>query len=62
MCSIAGIINGKKGDINKLIDSMSHRAPDENGVYHHQNISIGMGRLKIIDLKSKIYVHLLMVI
>ena len=53
MCSIAGIINGKKGDINKLIDSMSHRAPDENGVYHHQNISIGMGRLKIIDLKSK---------
>ena len=53
MCSIAGVINGKKGDINKLIDSMSHRAPDENGFYHHQNISIGMGRLKIIDLKSR---------
>ena len=53
MCSIAGVINGEKGDINKLINSMSHRAPDENGVYHHQNISIGMGRLKIIDLKSK---------
>ena len=46
MCSIAGVINGEKGDINKLINSMSHRAPDENGVYHHQNISIGMGRLK----------------
>ena len=53
MCSIAGVINGEKGDINKLINSMSHRAPDENGVYHHQNFSIGMGRLKIIDLKSK---------
>ena len=22
----------EKGDINKLINSMSHRAPDENGV------------------------------
>ncbi len=53
MCSIAGVTNGEKGDINKLINSMSHRAPDENGIYHHQNISIGMGRLKIIDLKSK---------
>ena len=23
MCSIAGVINGEKGDINKLINSMS---------------------------------------
>ena len=31
----------------------SHRAPDDQGYYNHKNILIGMGRLKIIDLKSE---------
>ncbi len=53
MCSIAGVLNGDKKDIVKLINSMSHRSPDEKGIYHDQNISIGMGRLKIIDLVSE---------
>jgi len=53
MCSIAGVINGDKKDIKKLINSMSHRAPDDKGYYHDGNISLGMGRLKIIDLISK---------
>ena len=56
MCSISGIIsfNPKKLKlINKMIESQSHRAPDEDGFYLGKNISLGMGRLKIIDLKSK---------
>ena len=36
-----------------MVDSQSHRAPDEKGFYQSKNIFIGMGRLKIIDLKSK---------
>ena len=56
MCSIAGIIskNPKKLNlINQMIDIQKHRAPDENGFFKSKNISLGMGRLKIIDLKSK---------
>ena len=56
MCSISGIIsfNPKKLNlINKMIETQSHRAPDEDGFYLGKNISLGMGRLKIIDLKSK---------
>ena len=57
MCSISGIINGDIKSLKKMIDVQSHRAPDESGYYTNKNIFIGMGRLKIIDLKSKIYVH-----
>ncbi len=56
MCSISGIVssNPKKLKlINKMIETQRHRAPDEKGFYHNKNISLGMGRLKIIDLKSK---------
>ena len=53
MCSISGIINGDLNSLKKMIDVQSHRAPDENGYYKNKNILIGMGRLKIIDLKSK---------
>ena len=53
MCSLAGIVNGNKKDLSKIINSMTHRAPDEKGVYSNKNVFIGMGRLKIIDLISK---------
>ena len=36
-----------------MVDVQSHRAPDEKGFFQFKNIFIGMGRLKIIDLKSK---------
>lgn len=51
MCSISGIIN-HKGNIEKMIASQRHRAPDEEGVFKDSNIQLGMGRLKIIDLVS----------
>jgi asparagine synthase (glutamine-hydrolysing) len=56
MCSISGIIsisNSKKNLIYKMIEAQSHRAPDESGVFFDNDIALGMGRLKIIDLKSK---------
>ena len=53
MCSIAGIINGNLKSLREMIHIQSHRAPDENGFFQNKNIFIGMGRLKIIDLKSK---------
>lgn len=35
-----------------MIEAMRHRAPDDEGYYSDVEISLGMGRLKIIDLKS----------
>ncbi len=50
MCSIAGAVNHK--GVEKMIKIQEHRAPDEFGVYKDEHIELGMGRLKIIDLKS----------
>lgn len=50
MCSISGIVGGK--DVARMIDAQRHRAPDESGIYRDSNIELGMGRLKIIDMKS----------
>ena len=52
MCSIAGIFKGTKKKVNKMLIAQEHRAPDGNGIYQDKHCSIGMGRLKIIDLKS----------
>jgi len=56
MCSISGVVSEdpkKLNLVNRMIDIQKHRAPDENGFFKGKNISLGMGRLKIIDLKSK---------
>ena len=53
MCSVSGIINGDLKSLKKMIDTQVHRAPDDDGFYNSKNIFIGMGRLKIIDLKSE---------
>ncbi len=55
MCSISGIFSSSNlvKKIDLMIESQRHRAPDSEGIFNDDNISIGMGRLKIIDLKSK---------
>jgi asparagine synthase (glutamine-hydrolysing) len=53
MCSIAGITNGTSNDVMKMLKAMVHRAPDDIGVFKDNNISLGMGRLSIVDLKSQ---------
>ncbi|MDP3725667.1 MAG: asparagine synthase-related protein [bacterium] len=50
MCSISGITNGT--GVEKMMKLQKHRAPDEEGVFKDEHIELGMGRLKIIDLKS----------
>ena len=52
MCSIAGITNGNSKDVTTMLKAMVHRAPDDIGVFQDNHISLGMGRLSIIDLKS----------
>jgi asparagine synthase (glutamine-hydrolysing) len=54
MCSIAGITKGNSAkEVLSMLQTMKHRAPDDLGVFNDKNISLGMGRLSIIDLKSK---------
>ena len=53
MCSVAGISCGSKSDVSKMLNAMKHRSPDDMGIYHDKDLSLGMGRLSIIDLKSK---------
>ena len=52
MCCIAGSINGDQRLVKKMISSMRHRGPDDKNFYTNDNISLGMGRLKILDLTS----------
>lgn len=51
MCSIAG--NSDRVQVKKMLKVMRHRAPDDEGIIDDGRFAIGMGRLSIIDLKSK---------
>lgn len=52
MCSIAGIVGGDLKSLKQMIDIQKHRGPDDVGYFKDDNVAIGMGRLKIIDLFS----------
>jgi len=56
MCGIAGIIyNNRKSDkerMEKMLQTIAHRGPDDSGVYEKDNVTLGHVRLSIIDLKS----------
>ena len=58
MCGIVGVIS-KRGStqvgqqvIIEMCDVMSHRGPDDYGVFTHENVGLGHRRLSIIDLES----------
>ena len=53
MCSISGILGNDEKNIKRMIRAQRHRAPDQEGFYTDNYISLGMGRLKIIDLSSE---------
>ena len=54
MCSIAGVTKSDNFQmISKMLDIMRHRAPDDKGIYKDNKITLGMGRLKIVDLVSE---------
>lgn len=58
MCGIAGIISasGKtnRNAVTAMIDSMAHRGPDGQGVWHSpdERVCLGHRRLSIIDLRA----------
>src|SRR5215471_3524193 len=58
MCGIAGIIGTKRDDlvdaavVHRMCQSIAHRGPDDEGVYVHGRIGLGMRRLSIIDLST----------
>ena len=57
MCGISGIYTGQKIDkkeiVTKMLNSISHRGPDEKLCIHeNENLAIGMNRLSIIDIKN----------
>jgi len=55
MCGIAGIIGKtpkKTETIQKMVDIITHRGPDEDGFYEDKDVAFGMRRLSIIDLST----------
>ncbi|MDD3875791.1 MAG: asparagine synthase (glutamine-hydrolyzing) [Bacteroidales bacterium] len=58
MCGIAGIFSfnehGKifHARIRNAIDTLALRGPDSEGIYHHNNVSLGHKRLSIIDVSD----------
>src|SRR5262249_996385 len=58
MCGIAGIVGTRQADlvdaetVHRMCQSIAHRGPDDEGVYVHGRVGLGMRRLSIIDLSS----------
>ena len=55
MCGICGIYNFKnerieRNDLKKMNDALTHRGPDDSGLFVDENIGLGHQRLSIIDL------------
>ncbi len=57
MCGIAGILRlGERGAppeadaLQRMIDIVEHRGPDEQGIYRDDQLGLGHARLSIIDL------------
>jgi asparagine synthase (glutamine-hydrolysing) len=58
MCGIAGIVNLDRRKIDsellvRMVEIISHRGPDNRGLYINDNVGLGHRRLKIIDLSSR---------
>lgn len=57
MCGITGIVNLNKKRVSPdvikdMTQAISHRGPDDEGIYIDGNIALGQRRLAIIDLSS----------
>jgi len=58
MCGITGIFNIEgqpvgHGIVKRLTDALSHRGPDDEGHWVHENIGLGHRRLSILDTSSR---------
>ncbi len=53
MCGICGFAGFKDNALlGRMCDSIMHRGPDSGGFFEDENISLGIRRLRIIDLAS----------
>jgi asparagine synthase (glutamine-hydrolysing) len=53
MCGICGIYGSEDQELlAKMMTVLRHRGPDDKGVYHNKNVSLGHRRLSIIDLNT----------
>ena len=58
MCGIAGMIGTEPGysaeaaDVHQMCQTIVHRGPDDEGIYVHGRLGLGMRRLSIIDLST----------
>jgi len=52
MCGISGFNWRSEEKIKTMVDSLSHRGPDADGIYVDERISLGHNRLSIIDLSA----------
>ncbi|MHA1285479.1 MAG: asparagine synthase (glutamine-hydrolyzing) [Promethearchaeota archaeon] len=52
MCGICGFNFEDKALLRHMCDLIKHRGPDDAGYFTDSNVSIGMRRLSIIDLKT----------
>ncbi len=56
MCGIAGIFSRKRvvsdAQLDAMVDSLTHRGPDDRGVFLDNNFGFGMRRLSIIDVSG----------
>ncbi len=52
MCGFIGTVNQTIPNFTSFVKQLSHRGPDEQGVYEDKKIQLGFRRLSIIDLKN----------
>ncbi|MCV5942715.1 asparagine synthetase B, partial [Escherichia coli] len=60
MCGIAGIVSlnelgprpGKLETVTQMCEILSHRGPDDQGIYDSESVTLGMRRLAVIDINS----------
>jgi asparagine synthase (glutamine-hydrolysing) len=53
MCGIAGVVGeyaDRTASVRRMMDSLSHRGPDDHGLYEASGATLGHRRLSIIDL------------
>jgi asparagine synthase (glutamine-hydrolysing) len=53
MCGIVGFTWSDKSLLKQMMQTISHRGPDDQGFYHDEQISLGHQRLSILDLSKK---------
>jgi asparagine synthase (glutamine-hydrolysing) len=53
MCGIAGCIGGRDVDtVNRMLDALPHRGPDDRGIHVQNNNVLGHTRLSIVDVEG----------